>query len=86
MRDIAEALKPYGFEGIISTTSIPGPGALIVTFWTAGSAYTACLTHDNQVVWVMAACCGPEVDCCVDDFNALHAKTRDLYRIGRVAA
>lgn len=81
MKDaIAAALKPYGYEWLVSATGIAGPGSMIVVFAGVGDFYTACLTHDDQVVWVMT-CGGQEVDANTDDCNALHQRTRDLYRI-----
>lgn len=81
MKDsIAAALKPYGYEWIVSATGIAGPGSMIVVFAGLGDFYTACLTHDDQVVWVMT-CGGQDVDANTDECNALHRQTRDLYRL-----
>lgn len=79
IRDIAEALKPYGYEWLVSVTGICGPGALIVVFATGGDFFAACLTHDNQVVWVMSSGAS-EVDSYIDEVNDLHRKTREFYR------
>lgn len=76
MRNIAAALRPYGYEWLLSATGIAGPGAMIVVFAGSGDFYTACLTHDDQVVWVMT-CGGQEVDSSIDQINALHKITRD---------
>lgn len=77
---IADALKPYGYEWLVSATGIAGPGSLIVVFAGLGDFYTACLTHDDQVVWVMT-CGGQEVDASTDECNELHAATRKLYKL-----
>lgn len=78
MKDIANALRPYGFEWLVSATGIAGPGSLVVVFSGPGDFYTACLTHDNKVVWVMS--CGmSEVDGSTDEFNKLCAATRQTY-------
>lgn len=82
MRDIASALKPYGFEWLVSVTGISGPGSLIVVYATAGDFQTACLTHDNQVVWVMT-CGGQEVDASIEEINDLHRETREFYEMRR---
>lgn len=78
MKNIAEALKPYGYEWLVSATGIAGPGSMIVVFASLGDFYTACLTHDDQVVWVMT-CGGQEIDANTDECNELHATTRKLY-------
>lgn len=80
MREIEKALKPYGYEWLLSATGIAGPGSMIVVFAGLGDFYTACLTHDDQVVWVMT-CGGQEVDASIDEVNALHGTTRDFYRL-----
>lgn len=80
MNDVAKALKPYGYEYLVSATGCFGSGALIVVFAGAGDFYTACLTHDNQVVWIMT-CGGQEVAASIDEINELHAKTREFFRI-----
>lgn len=80
MRDIAAALNPYGYEWLVSATGICGPGALIVVFAGPGDFLTACLTKDNEVVWVMT-CGGQEVDASIDEINDMHRKSRDFYRI-----
>jgi hypothetical protein len=80
MRDsIAEALKPFGYEWLVSATGISGPGSLIVVFAGPGDFYTACLTRDDKVVWVMT-CGGQEVDSNSDRANELHDASRDLYK------
>lgn len=77
---IEVALKPFGYEWLVSATGIAGTGSLIVTFAGPGDFYTACLTHDDQVVWVMT-CGGQEVEVNIDEVNDLHRKTRDFYRL-----
>jgi hypothetical protein len=78
MKGIASALQPYGFEWLVSVTAIAGPGSLVVVFAGPGDFYTACLTHDNKVVWVMS--CGmSEVDGSTDDFNELCAASRRVF-------
>lgn len=84
MRAIGDALKPYGFEYLVSVTGISGPGSLIVVYATAGDFQTACLTYDHQVVWVMT-CGGQEVDASIDEINDLHRRTRDFYRLRKYA-
>jgi hypothetical protein len=80
MRDsVAEALKPYGYEWLVSATGIAGPGNLIVVFAGPADFYTACLTHDDKVVWVMT-CGGQEVDANSFRANYLHDASRDLYK------
>lgn len=85
MNEIAAALKPYGYEWLVSATGIAGSGAVIVVFAGLGDFQTACLTHDDQVVWVMT-CGGQEVDASIDEINDLHRKTRDFYRIPPVTS
>ena len=51
MEDIKETLKPLGYEYLVSTTSIPGPGNLIVVYATLGDYYVACISRDNKVLW-----------------------------------
>lgn len=80
MDKIAEALKPYGYEWLVSVTGISGSGSLIVIYAGPGDFCAACMTHDHHVVWVMT-CGGQEVDACTDEANALHAQTREFYRM-----
>jgi hypothetical protein len=80
MRDIATALRPFGYEWLVSATGIAGPGNLIVVFAGPGDFYTACVTHDNQVVWVMN-CGGTDEASNIDEVNEMHRKTRDFYRL-----
>lgn len=75
---IEKALEPYGYEWLLSMTGIAGPGSVIVVFAGAGDFYTACLTHDDQVVWVMT-CGGQEVDASTDEANSLHEASRRLH-------
>lgn len=82
LRDIGEALKPYGYQWLLSVTGIAGPGSMIVVFAGLGDFYTACLTHDDHVVWVMT-CGGQEIDSNSDEANVLHSASRDLYRLRR---
>jgi len=84
MDKIAQALKPYGYEWLLSVTGIAGPGSVIVVFAGKGDFYTACLTHDDKVVWVMT-CGGQEVDSSVDEINDLHRSTRAFYEIGLIS-
>lgn len=78
MSEITKALKPYGYDYLVSMTGIMGSGSLIVVFAGPGDFYTACLTHDNKVVWVMS-CGGQDVDSSIDEINSLHAKVRSFY-------
>lgn len=80
VKDIKQALKPYGYEWMVSITGMSGSGSLIVVYAGPGDFYTACLTHDYQVVWVMT-CGGQEVEANTDAANELHGTTRDLFRI-----
>lgn len=75
-----EALKPYGYDWVISITGISGSGSWIVVFATAGDFLTACITYDYQVVWVMT-CGGQEVDANTDEVNHLNFKAREMYRM-----
>jgi hypothetical protein len=49
--DVVLALKPYGYQWLVSATGITGPGNLIIVFAGLGDFYTACLTHDSRVLW-----------------------------------
>lgn len=77
MEKIAEALKPYGFDWVVSITGIPGPGNIVVVFATMGDLLTACLTHDYKVVWVLS--CGGSEDGYTEDANAVHESARALF-------
>lgn len=77
---IAKALKPYGYEWLLSITGISGPGSLIVVFASKGDFYTGCLTHDFQVVWVMT-CGGREVLANSGRANDIHEQSRKFYRV-----
>jgi hypothetical protein len=81
---ISRALKPYGYEWPLSWTGIAGAGSQIVVFAGPGDFYTACLTHDCEVVWVMT-CGGQEVDANTDECNALNRSARDFYHVFRRA-
>lgn len=80
MEKIRQALKPYSYDWLVSVTGIPGPGSMIVVFAGQGDFFTACLTHDHLVVWVMT-CGGQEVDANSDETNAINKAARDFYKM-----
>lgn len=84
MERIARALKPYGYDWAQSITFNPGPGSKIVVFATKGDFMTACLTFDNNVVWVMT-CGGSGVLDNSDDANILHQRSRSMYYNSKLA-
>jgi hypothetical protein len=57
---LARVLKPYGYEWLVAAVGISGPGNLVVTFAAPGDFFTACVTHDDRVLWCLS--CGGTKD------------------------
>jgi hypothetical protein len=84
MEEFARILAPYGYDYMVSATSIPGPGNTIVVFATLGDFMAACVTADccgtreRKVLWVLS-CGGSDEEGYTHEANLVHRASRELF-------